>query len=43
MLVGSSEKVISELGWNSMYSDLHVITKTAWRWHKNNPNGYESD
>ena len=39
-LVGSSEKAISELGWNSMYSDLHAIIETAWRWHKNNPNGY---
>ena len=34
-------KIKSELGWQPKYS-LSDIVKTAYLWHKNNPNGYSS-
>ncbi len=39
-LIASSEKIISELGWEPKYASLNKIIETAWVWHKNNPNGY---
>jgi UDP-glucose 4-epimerase len=39
-LVASSEKIRKELGWSPKYPDLETIIETAWRWHKNHPNGY---
>lgn len=39
-LVASSEKAQKELNWNPKYNDLHTIIETAWKWHKNNPNGF---
>lgn len=41
-LVGSAEKAIKELGWKPEFDSLKVILETAWRWHSDNPNGYES-
>lgn len=40
-LVASSEKANSMLKWTPKYSKLEQIIETAWKWHKNNPNGYE--
>lgn len=40
VLVGSSEKAMDELGWRPQFPDLSTIVKTAWNWHKDNPNGY---
>jgi len=40
-LVASSEKIKKELGFNFRHSDLENIIKTAWKWHKEHPNGYE--
>jgi UDP-glucose 4-epimerase len=40
-LVASSEKIREELGWSPKYPDLETIVETAWRWHKNHPNGYD--
>lgn len=39
-LVASSEKAIKELGWKPKYSSLEDMIATAWKWHKNNPEGY---
>jgi UDP-glucose 4-epimerase len=39
-LIASSEKAQSELGWKPKYNSLETIIETAWKWHKNNPNGY---
>jgi UDP-glucose 4-epimerase len=39
-LVASSEKISKELGWKPRYQDLETIVETAWRWHRNHPNGY---
>ncbi|MEO1672976.1 MAG: UDP-glucose 4-epimerase GalE [Cyanobacteria bacterium J06631_2] len=34
ILVGSSEKVRSMLGWNPNYADLRQIISHAWQWHQ---------
>lgn len=39
-LVASSEKAMKELNWKPKYSSLEDIISTAWKWHKNNPEGY---
>ena len=41
-LVGSSEKAIKELGWKPQFPNLDTIIETAWRWHKNHPEGYKT-
>ncbi len=41
VLIASSEKAIKELDWEPKYNDLKTIIKTAWKWHKNNVNGYK--
>ncbi|MVX62474.1 UDP-glucose 4-epimerase GalE [Clostridium chromiireducens] len=40
-LIASNEKARKLLGWTPKYTDVKAIIKTAWTWHKNNPNGYE--
>jgi UDP-glucose 4-epimerase len=40
-LIASSEKAEKILGWKRKYQDIESIVATAWRWHKNNPNGYQ--
>lgn len=39
-LVASSETAMKELGWKPGYSSLEKIIESAWKWHKNNPDGY---
>jgi UDP-glucose 4-epimerase len=39
-LVASSEKIRKKLGWLPKYPDLETIVETAWKWHRNHPNGY---
>jgi UDP-glucose 4-epimerase len=39
-LVASSEKIREELGWIPKYPELETIVETAWRWHRDHPNGY---
>lgn len=34
VLIASSEKIISELGWNPQYTQLDDIVRTAWLWHQ---------
>ncbi len=41
-LIASSEKAKTTLGWKPEYTDLEVIIGSAWNWHKNHPNGYQS-
>ncbi|MTI65576.1 MAG: UDP-glucose 4-epimerase GalE [Firmicutes bacterium] len=41
VLIASSDKIKKELGWKPKFNDLESIIKTAWKWHKNNPDGYE--
>ncbi|KAJ53431.1 UDP-glucose 4-epimerase [Clostridium tetanomorphum] len=40
ILIASSEKAMKELGWQPKYNSLEKIIASAWKWHKNNPNGY---
>ena len=40
VLIASSEKIKSELGWQPQYQDLRVIIDSAWRWMLAHPNGY---
>lgn len=40
MLVASSEKAKSILGWKPLHDSLEEIIASAWNWHKNHPNGY---
>lgn len=40
-LVASSEKAKRELGWKPRFSNVEDIIASAWKWHNNNPNGFE--
>ena len=40
VLIASSDKIKSELGWEPQYQDLRVIIDSAWRWMQSHPNGY---
>jgi UDP-glucose 4-epimerase len=40
VLVASSAKIRSELGWEPRYPDLQTILETAWQWHLSHPHGY---
>ncbi|HKR14954.1 MAG TPA: UDP-glucose 4-epimerase GalE [Pyrinomonadaceae bacterium] len=40
VLIASSDKIKSELGWQPQYQDLGVIVESAWRWTQAHPNGY---
>lgn len=41
MLVGSAEKIKSELGWRPKHPELSHIIQSAWDWHKKHPEGYK--
>jgi len=41
-LVADSTKIKKDLGWEPKYSDLQTIVESAWKWHQNHPEGYES-
>ncbi len=41
VLIASSEKAKSILGWKPVHNELDEIIGTAWAWHKNHPNGFE--
>ena len=40
VLIASSEKAKTVLGWKPEHADLEEIIASAWNWHKNHPNGY---
>jgi len=40
VLVASSEKIQSELGWKPQHAELETIIASAWEWHQKHPNGY---
>jgi UDP-glucose 4-epimerase len=42
-LIASSEKAKSVMGWKPQYYSLEKIISDAWRWHKNNPDGYKNN
>jgi len=41
VLIASSDKAKSVLGWKPQFDSLEKIIKDAWNWHKNHPNGYK--
>jgi UDP-glucose-4-epimerase GalE len=40
VLVGSSDRIEAELGWKPLHGDIDAIVRTAWRWHRDHPEGY---
>lgn len=40
VLIASSEKIKSELGWQPQYQDLKLIVESAWKWMQAHPDGY---
>jgi UDP-glucose 4-epimerase len=41
ILVAGSEKIMRELGWKPRYAELETIIRSAWEWHRKNPDGYQ--
>lgn len=41
ILVASSEKAKKELGWKPEYTTIKQIIESAWKWHKNHPEGHQ--
>lgn len=42
VLIASSDKIKSELGWQPQFQDLGLIIESAWRWMSAHPNGYRN-
>lgn len=43
VLIASSDKVRSVLGWLPKRDKLDDIIRSAWEWHNNHPNGYNDN
>lgn len=43
VLIASSDKARKVLGWKPEYDSLERIIEDAWRWHKNNRDGYKEN
>ena len=43
VLIASSEKIKSELGWRPQFQDLGLIIESAWKWMLEHPDGYAAD
>jgi UDP-glucose 4-epimerase len=41
VLVASSDKIRSELGWKPEKPELEVMISDAWDWMQRHPHGYE--
>ncbi|SCZ08242.1 UDP-glucose 4-epimerase GalE [Alkaliphilus peptidifermentans] len=41
ILIASSERAKEEIGWKPTYTKIEDIIESAWKWHKNNPNGFK--
>ena len=40
VLVASSGRIRKALGWEPRFPDLESIVRTAWNWHRKNPDGF---
>ena len=40
VLTADASKAIKQLGWKTRFPDLRPIVESAWKWHTDNPNGY---
>jgi UDP-glucose 4-epimerase len=43
VLIASSDKARSLLGWNPQYSEVQSIIASAWEWHRSHLHGYRVD
>ncbi|PKM72746.1 MAG: UDP-glucose 4-epimerase GalE [Firmicutes bacterium HGW-Firmicutes-16] len=43
VLVASSDKAKTVLGWEPHYESIYTILETAWKWHRAHPNGFDED
>ena len=42
ILIASSDKAKEILNWEPDFDSIDRIIEDAWRWHRNNPNGYQN-
>jgi UDP-glucose 4-epimerase len=40
VLVASSDRIKTELGWKPQFQDLELIVESAWRWMCSHEDGY---
>lgn len=40
ILIADSEKIKSKLNWNPEFTSIDQIIETAWKWHKDHPDGF---
>ena len=40
-LIASSEKARKVLGWQPKFTDVKAVIGTAWKWHRQHPEGYQ--
>jgi len=43
VLLASSERIRTELGWRPEFVDLDVIVESAWAWRRAHPHGYQEE
>ncbi|MBX0315344.1 UDP-glucose 4-epimerase GalE [Planococcus glaciei] len=43
ILIASSDKARTVLGWNPVHTSVEKIIADAWNWHSKNPSGYEKE
>lgn len=43
VLVASSDRAKTILGWEPHYESIYTILETAWKWHRAHPNGFDED
>jgi UDP-glucose 4-epimerase len=41
VLTADATKARTQLGWKTDYPELERIVESAWKWHNENPNGYD--
>lgn len=41
VLIASSEKIQKELKWTPRFNDIRTIIGSAWKWHKEHPEGFK--
>ena len=41
VLIASNRKAREVLGWVPRHSDAHTILASAWKWHRDHPNGFD--
>ena len=40
VLTADASKAIKQLGWKTKFPEIEPIVASAWKWHTDNPNGY---